>query len=68
MLKGKNITGRLIAVVYCLVMFELLIRAPEGEAPNHPLGYYTMIPLGAIIIYSIFDKFVKFDFFKEDER
>lgn len=68
MLKGKNITGRLIAVMYCLVMFELLVRAPEGQVAHHPMWYYSMIPLGAVIIYTIFDKFVKFDFFKEDER
>lgn len=64
MLKGRNITGIIVSITYCLVLYEILLRAPEGESPNHPLWHYMMIPIGAIVICFIFDHIIKFDFFK----
>ncbi|MCY9705045.1 hypothetical protein M5X00_06765 [Paenibacillus alvei] len=69
--KDRNVTGIVLAVIYCFVLFEILIDAPPGEAPNHPLWVYSMIPLGAVVITSLFDyviKFDLFDFFKKRNR
>lgn len=68
MLKGRNITGIIVATIYCLIMFEILLRSQQDGVVHLPAWYYTIIPIGASIICFIFDKFIKFDFFKEDER
>jgi hypothetical protein len=64
-MKNRNITGIVLAVIYCIVLFEILTDAPPGEAPNNPLWVYAMIPLGAVVIISLFDYVIKFDFFKK---
>lgn len=67
-MKKRNITGILVAVIYCVVLFEILTNAPPGEAPNNPFWVYSMIPLGAVIITSLFDYVIKFDFFRRKKR
>ncbi|OAB42305.1 hypothetical protein [Paenibacillus glacialis] len=62
-MKKRNVTGIVLAVIYCIVLFEILIDAPPGEAPNNPLWAYAMIPLGAVVITSLFDYVIKFDLF-----
>lgn len=64
-MKNRNVTGIVVAVIYCLVLCEILIEAPPGEAPNNPPWAYAMIPLGAVVITSLFDYVIKFDFFKK---
>jgi hypothetical protein len=64
-MKNRNVTGIVLAVIYCVVLFEILTDAPPGEAPNNPRWVYAMIPLGAIVITSLFDYVIKFDFFKK---
>lgn len=64
-MKNRNITGIVVAVIYCLVLYGILIDAPPGEAPNNPPWAYAMIPLGAVVITSLFDYVIKFDFFKK---
>lgn len=66
--KDRNVTGILLAVIYCVVLFEILIDAPPGEAPNNPPWAYAIIPLGAVVITSLFDFVIKFDFFKKKEK
>ncbi|WP_136604428.1 hypothetical protein [Paenibacillus dokdonensis] len=64
-MKNRNVTGIVVAVIYCLVLGEILMEAPPGEAPNNPPWAYLMIPLGAIAITALFDFVIKYDFFKE---
>ncbi|KOY17184.1 hypothetical protein [Paenibacillus xylanivorans] len=64
-MKNRNVTGIVLAVIYCVVLFEILTDAPPGEAPNNPPWVYAMIPLGAVVITSLFDYVIKFDFFKK---
>ncbi|OME92321.1 MULTISPECIES: hypothetical protein [Paenibacillus] len=63
--KDRNVTGIVLAVIYCVVLFEILIDAPPGEAPNNPPWSYAMFPLGVVVITSLFDYVIKFDFFKK---
>lgn len=66
--KGRNVTGIVLAVIYCVVLFEILIDAPPGEAPNNPPWAYAMIPLGAVALTFLFDYVIKFDFFKKKKE
>ncbi|MFC7677738.1 hypothetical protein [Paenibacillus sp. GCM10028914] len=66
--KDRNITGIILAVIYCVVLYEFLIDAPPGEAPNNPPWAYAMIPLGAVVITTLFDYVIKFDFFKKRKK
>ncbi|WP_422660951.1 hypothetical protein ACK8P5_10875 [Paenibacillus sp. EC2-1] len=66
--RTRNITGIIVAIIYCIVLFEILIDAPPGEAPNNPPWVYPMIPIGAIAITSLFDYVIKFDFFKRKKK
>jgi hypothetical protein len=63
-MKNRNVTGIVLAIIYCIVLFVILTDAPPGEAPNNPLWVYSMIPLGAIVITFLFDyaqvRFVRF--------
>ncbi|MDH6671051.1 hypothetical protein M2277_001701 [Paenibacillus sp. LBL] len=61
--KNRNVTGIVLAVIYCIVLFEILIDAPPGEAPNNPPWEYAIIPLGVVVITSLFDYVIKFDLF-----
>ncbi|AVV58494.1 hypothetical protein PVOR_16819 [Paenibacillus vortex V453] len=61
--KNRNVTGIVLAVIYCIVLFEILIDAPPGEAPNNPPWAYAIIPLGVVVITSLFDYVIKFDLF-----
>ncbi|MGM1047756.1 hypothetical protein SAMN05661091_2956 [Paenibacillus uliginis N3/975] len=65
-MKNRNITGIVLAVIYCLVLFEILINRPPGEA--NPPWVYAMFPLGAVAITSLFDYVIKFDFFKKKKK
>ncbi|MGG3281069.1 hypothetical protein [Paenibacillus solani] len=67
-MKKRNITGIVVAMIYCVVLFEILTDAPPGEAPNNPFWVYSMIPLGAVVITSLFDYVIKFDFFRRKKR
>lgn len=64
-MKNRNVTGIVLAIIYCFVLFEILTDAPPGETPNNPLWVYSMIPLGAVVITLLFDYVIKFDFFKK---
>lgn len=66
--KDRNVTGIVLAVIYCFVLFAILIDAPPGEAPNNPPWAYAMIPLGAVAITLLFDHVIKFDFFKKKKK
>lgn len=66
--RNRNITGIILAIIYCIVLFEILTDAPPGEVPNNPPWAYPMIPLGAIAITSLFDYVIKFDFFKRKKK
>lgn len=66
--KDRNVTGMVLAVIYCLVLFEILIDAPPGEAPINPPWAYAMFPLGVVVITSLFDYVIKFDFFKKKKE
>lgn len=66
--RNRNITGIIVAIIYCIVLYEILIDAPPGEAPNNPFWVYSMIPLGAIAITPLFDYVIKFDFFKRKKK
>ncbi|WP_256992702.1 hypothetical protein [Paenibacillus sp. SSG-1] len=63
--KHRNVTGVVLAIIYCFVLYGILIEAPPGEVPNHPPWAYLMIPLGAIAITALFDFVIKYDFFKK---
>ncbi|MCQ4085430.1 hypothetical protein [Saccharibacillus sp. JS10] len=63
--KPRNITGIIVAVLYCFVLYAILIQAPEGESPVNPPWAYAMIPLGATAITLLFDYVIKFDFFRK---
>jgi hypothetical protein len=52
-------------VIYCFVLYAILVDAPDGEAPNNPPWAYAMIPPGAVVIISLFEYVIKFDFFKK---
>ncbi|WDH84904.1 hypothetical protein [Paenibacillus urinalis] len=65
MRKDRNITGSVLALIYCFVLYTILTDALPGEAPNNPLWVYSLIPIGAVVITSLFDYVVKFDFFKK---
>ncbi|EJW19748.1 hypothetical protein PAV_1c07340 [Paenibacillus alvei DSM 29] len=62
-MKNRNVTGIVLAIIYCIVLFVILTDAPPGEAPNNPLWVYSMIPLGAVVITFLFDYVIKFDLF-----
>ncbi|OXL87580.1 hypothetical protein BCV73_00550 [Paenibacillus sp. SSG-1] len=64
-MKHRNVTGVVLAIIYCFVLYGILIEAPPGEVPNHPPWAYLMIPLGAIAITALFDFVIKYDFFKK---
>ncbi|GAB6987996.1 hypothetical protein [Paenibacillus pini] len=64
-MKNRNVTGLIVALIYCFGLYAILMDAPEGEAPNHPLWVYTLIPLGATVISFLFERVIKFDFFKK---
>ncbi|MDK8180070.1 hypothetical protein [Paenibacillus sp. UMB4589-SE434] len=66
--KDRNVTGIVLAVIYCFVLFAILIDAPPGEAPSNPPWAYAMIPLGAVLITLLFDYVIKFDFFKKKKE
>ncbi|GIO51976.1 hypothetical protein [Paenibacillus cineris] len=66
-MKNRNLTGVVLAIIYCFVLYGILIEAPPGEVPNHPPWAYLMIPLGAIAITALFDFVIKYDFFKKKE-
>ncbi|WP_244965890.1 hypothetical protein [Paenibacillus alvei] len=59
----KNSYGKKIQERNRYCIGRNLIDAPPGEAPNHPLWVYSMIPLGAVVITSLFDYVIKFDLF-----
>ncbi|SCY05654.1 hypothetical protein SAMN05720606_102202 [Paenibacillus polysaccharolyticus] len=63
-MKNRNITGIVVAIIYCIVLFIFLTDSPSGEAPNNPRWIYLLLPLGAIAITSLFDYVIKFDFFR----
>ncbi|GAK42821.1 hypothetical protein PUW24_19630 [Paenibacillus urinalis] len=65
MRKDRNITGIVLALIYCFVLYTILTDAPTGEAPNNPLWAYSLIPIGAVVITSLFDYVIKFDLFKK---
>lgn len=64
-MKNRNITGIVVAIIYCVVLFEILIDAPPGKAPINPPWTYAMFPLGVVVITSLFDYVIKFDFFRK---
>lgn len=64
-MKNRNITGIVVAIIYCVVLYVFLTDSPSGEAPNNPLWVYLLIPLGSIVITSFFDYVIKFDFFRK---
>ncbi|OAX48424.1 hypothetical protein [Paenibacillus sp. AD87] len=64
-MKNRNITGIVVAIIYCVVLYVFLTDAPPGEAPNNPFWVYLMIPIGSIVITSLFDYVIKFDFFRK---
>ncbi|OOC59375.1 hypothetical protein [Paenibacillus ihbetae] len=67
-MKNRNKTGIVVALIYCLVLYAILIDAPPGEAPVNPPWAPAMIPLGAVIITSLFDYVIKFDFFEKKKK
>ncbi|RED36574.1 hypothetical protein [Paenibacillus sp. VMFN-D1] len=67
-MKNRNVTGIVVAIIYCIVLYGILIEAPPGEVPNHPPWAYLMIPLGAIAITALFDFVIKYDFFKKRNK
>lgn len=67
-MKSRNITGIVVAIIYCFVSFSILTDSPPGEAPNNPYWYYLFIPLGAIAIMSLFDYVIKYDFFRNKKK
>jgi hypothetical protein len=64
-MKNRNITGIVLAIIYCIVLYFILTDSPPGEAPNNPVWVYLFIPIGAIVITSLFDYVIKFDFFRK---
>ncbi|MGF6354938.1 hypothetical protein ABIE27_002852 [Paenibacillus sp. 4624] len=60
----KNVTGIVVAIIYCIIIYIFLTDSPLGEAPNNPRWVYLLLPLGAIAITSLFDYVIKFDFFR----
>ncbi|WP_339299808.1 hypothetical protein MKY92_06645 [Paenibacillus sp. FSL R5-0623] len=67
-MKNRNITGIIVAIIYCVVLYVFLTDAPPGEAPNNPFWIYLLIPIGAIVITSLFDYVDKFDFFRKRKK
>lgn len=63
--KEKNVTGIMLALLYCVVTYFILMETPNGEPPNHPIWLYSIIPIGATLIRFLFDYVIKFDFFRE---
>ncbi len=64
-MKNRNITGIVVAIIYCIILYVFLTDSAPGEAPNNPLWVYILIPLGAVVITSLFDYVIKFDFFRK---
>jgi hypothetical protein len=67
-MKNRNITGIVVAVIYCVVLYVFLTDAPPGEAPNNPFWVYSLFPLGVVVITSLFDYVIKFDFFRKKKK
>lgn len=66
--KKRNVTGIVLALVYCLAVYAILLHAPPGEAPVNPPWAYAMIPLGAVAITLLFDYVIRYDFFKNKKK
>ncbi|MBP2000017.1 hypothetical protein J2Z69_001036 [Paenibacillus shirakamiensis] len=64
-MKNRNITGTVLSLIYCFVLYAILSDAPPGKLPEHPLWVDTMIPFGATVITFLFNYVIKFDFFKK---
>lgn len=64
-MKNRNITGIVVAVIYCIVLYMILTDAPQGESPNNPFWVYSLLPLGALVITFLFDHVIKFDIFRK---
>ncbi|MEX3616935.1 hypothetical protein [Paenibacillus glucanolyticus] len=67
-MKNRNKTGIVVAVIYCVVLYAILMDAPPGEAPIKPPWSYVMFPLGVVVITSLFDFVIKFDFFNKKKK
>lgn len=64
-MKNRNITGIVVAIIYSIVLYGILIEAPPGKVPDTPSWAFLMIPFGAIAIQALFDFVIKYDFFKD---
>jgi hypothetical protein len=49
-MKNRNVTGIVVAVIYCIVIYGILVEAPPGEVPNNPPWAYLMIPLCILLL------------------
>ncbi|GGO01840.1 hypothetical protein [Saccharibacillus kuerlensis] len=66
--RKRNITGIVVASLYCIAFYAIIIESAAPNPPNNPFWVYALIPIGAIIITFLFDYVIKYDFFDEEKR
>ncbi|WP_411347354.1 hypothetical protein [Paenibacillus sp. WLX2291] len=62
-----NITGRIIAAIYLIFAYQFANDIFGNPISGYPFGLFSLILLGAFIITTVFDRFVKYDFFRNDQ-
>ncbi len=63
--KKLNMTATTLSIIYSIVLYYFLTKAPPGEAPDHPLWVFSLMPAGVVVILFFFKYIIKKDFLRD---